>query len=147
MLFLARILDGVTAGNITIAQAYISDVTDEQNRAKGRGLIGAALGLGFIIGRALGGLLSKAGYSRPALVAAGVATLDLLAATFFLPEPLSLARREEMAQIRRPPFTLGVLIQELRHPLTEPLLHLRFFYGLAFSPFRVSSRYPHKPSG
>jgi DHA1 family tetracycline resistance protein-like MFS transporter len=135
-LFLSRILDGVTAGNITVAQAYISDVTDEKNRAKGLGLIGAAFGLGFIIGPALGGLLSKSGYNVPAFVAAGVATLNLLAIAFFLPESLSLARREEMAQIQRPSFTLGALLVALRRPIVGPLLHLRFFYGLAFSLFQ-----------
>ncbi len=51
MLFAARIIDGLTGGNITIAQAYITDVTDRKNRAKGLGIIGAAFGLGFIIGR------------------------------------------------------------------------------------------------
>jgi len=136
VLFLARILDGLTAGNITVAQAYISDVTDEKNRARGLGLIGAAFGLGFIIGPALGGLLSKAGYSVPAFVAAGVATLNLTAIALFLPESLSLARREEMAQIQRPPFTLGALLVALRRPVVGPLLHLRFFYGLAFSLFQ-----------
>ncbi len=135
-LFFARILDGVTAGNITVAQAYISDVTDEKNRAKGLGLIGAAFGLGFIIGPALGGLLSKAGYSVPAFAAAGVAALNLLAIGFFLPESLSLARRAEMAQVQRPPFTLAALLHALRRPVVGPLLHLRFFYGLAFSLFQ-----------
>lgn len=136
VLFFARILDGVTAGNITVAQAYISDVTDETNRARGLGLIGAAFGLGFIIGPATGGLLSKAGYSVPAFVAAGVAALNLLMIAFLLPESLTLARREAMAQVQRPPFTLGALRQALRRPVVGPLLHLRFFYGLAFSIFQ-----------
>lgn len=58
MLFLSRILAGITAANISVAQAYISDVTDSQSRAKGLGLIGAAFGLGFILGPAIGGALS-----------------------------------------------------------------------------------------
>ncbi len=136
VLFFARILDGVTAGNITVAQAYISDVTDEKNRARGLGLIGAAFGLGFIIGPAVGGLLSKAGYSVPAFAAAGLATVNLLAIAFFLPESLSLAQRKGMAQIQRPPFTLGALLVALRRPVVGPLLHLRFFYGLAFALFQ-----------
>lgn len=136
VLFLARILDGVTAGNITVAQAYISDVTDEKNRARGLGLIGAAFGLGFIIGPAAGGLLSKAGYSVPAFVAAGVAALNLLQIFFLLPESLTEERRREMAGRPRPPFTLQALIVALRRPVVGPLLHVRFFFGLAFSTFQ-----------
>ncbi len=136
VLFLARILDGITAGNITVAQAYISDVTDEKNRARGLGLIGAAFGLGFIIGPAAGGLLSKAGYSVPAFVAAGVATLNLLQIFFLLPESLTEERRREMAGRPRPPFTLRALIVALRRPVVGPLLHVRFFFGLAFSTFQ-----------
>jgi MFS transporter, DHA1 family, tetracycline resistance protein len=64
ILFFSRILDGLTGGNLTVAQAYITDVTDEQNRAKGLGMIGAAFGLGFIIGPAAGGALSQWGYGR-----------------------------------------------------------------------------------
>ena len=86
VLFLSRILDGLTGGNITVAQAYIADVTDEQNRAKGLGLIGAAFGLGFIIGPAAGGALSQWGYGTPAFVAAAVSFSNLIAIFFLLPE-------------------------------------------------------------
>lgn len=61
ILFISRILDGLTAGNITVSQAYISDITDEKSRAKSLGLIGAAFGFGFIIGPALGGFFSQWG--------------------------------------------------------------------------------------
>ncbi len=63
VLFISRILDGLTGANISVAQAYITDVTDESNRAKGLGLVGAAFGLGFILGPATGGLLSQFGYA------------------------------------------------------------------------------------
>ena len=86
LLFLSRILDGLTGGNITVAQAYITDVTDEQNRAKGLGLIGAAFGLGFIIGPAAGGALSRFGYNLPAFVAAGVSLINFLMILTLLPE-------------------------------------------------------------
>ena len=77
ILFLSRILDGVTGGNISVAQAYITDITNEENRARGLGLIGAAFGLGFIIGPALGGALSAGGrYAVPAFVAAAIAALN-----------------------------------------------------------------------
>lgn len=136
VLFLSRILDGLTGGNITVAQAYISDVTDEQNRARGLGLIGAAFGLGFIIGPAAGGALSQGGYSLPAFVAAGVSFLNLLAIFFLLPESLSSERRAEAMLRRRVPFTLRALMEALQRPTVGPLLHVRFFYGLAFATFQ-----------
>ena len=77
LLFFSRILDGLTGGNLTVAQAYITDITDEQNRARGLGMIGAAFGLGFIIGPAAGGALSQWGYSIPAFVAAAVSIIEL----------------------------------------------------------------------
>ncbi|HEX8686168.1 MAG TPA: MFS transporter, partial [Pyrinomonadaceae bacterium] len=65
MLFAGRIIDGITGGNISTAQAYIADVTTPENRARGMGLIGAAFGLGFIFGPAIGGILSQWGIGVP----------------------------------------------------------------------------------
>ena len=135
-LFFSRLLAGLTGGNITVAQAYIADVTDEQNRAKGLGLIGAAFGLGFIIGPAAGGILSQWGYSVPAFTAAGVATLNFFAIFFLLPESLTAERREEIDQRKRLPFTINALVDVLRRPIVGPLLHVRFFYGLGFATFQ-----------
>lgn len=137
VLFLSRILDGLTGGNISVAQAYIADVTDEQNRARGLGLIGAAFGLGFIIGPAAGGALSQWGYNIPAFVAAAIASLNLLAIYFLLPESLTLERRAAIAQKKRPPFTLKALVEALNRPKVGPLLHLRFVYGMAFATFQT----------
>ncbi len=136
VLFASRILDGLTGGNITVAQAYISDVTDEQNRAKGLGLIGAAFGLGFIIGPAVGGTLSQWGYSVPAFAAAAVAFLNLMAIFFLLPKSLTPERRADATLRQRPPFTLKALLQALQRPKVGPLLHVRLFYGLAFATFQ-----------
>jgi MFS transporter, DHA1 family, tetracycline resistance protein len=136
VLFFARILDGLTAGNLTVAQAYISDVTDASNRAKGLGMIGAAFGLGFIIGPAVGGLLSKSSYGLPAFVAAGIAALNLVQIFFLLPESLTEERRKEMGERQRPPFNLKALVTALNRPVVGPLLHVRFFFGLAFSTFQ-----------
>ncbi len=136
ILFFSRLLAGLTGGSITVAQAYISDVTDEQNRAKGLGLLGAAFGLGFIIGPAAGGILSQWGYSVPAFTAAGVATLNFIAIYFLLPESLTAQRREEIDQRKRLPFTIKALIDVLRRPIVGPLLHVRFFYGLGFATFQ-----------
>ena len=136
ILFFSRVLAGLTGGNITVAQAYIADVTDEQNRAKGLGLIGAAFGLGFIIGPAAGGILSQWGYSVPAFTAAGVAALNFVAIIFLLPESLTPERREEINQRKQLPFTLKALVEVLRRPKVGPLLHVRFFYGLGFAMFQ-----------
>lgn len=86
LLFLSRIIDGITGGNISIAQAYIADVTDKKNRAKGMGIIGAAFGLGFIFGPAIGGFLSRFSYSAPAYFATAVSLLTVLTTIFFLKE-------------------------------------------------------------
>jgi len=138
LLFVSRILDGLTGGNITVAQAYISDVTDEKNRAKGLGMIGAAFGLGFIIGPAVGGLLSQTSYNLPAFVASGLAFINLLLVYFWLPESLTAERRAVLAGgPARPPFTLKAMLASLNRPYVGPLLHTRFFFGLAFSMFQT----------
>lgn len=137
LLFLARIIDGLTAGNISIAQAYISDVTDAKNRAKGLGLIGAAFGLGFIIGPAAGGALSAWSYTIPALVAAGLSLVNLVLVALWLPESLTAERRAEINNNNRPPLTIKAMWSALRRPLIGPLLHTRFFFGLAFSIFQT----------
>src|ERR1051326_1519151 len=77
-LFVGRIFAGIAGANISTAYAYITDITDESNRAKGMGLIGAAFGLGFIFGPAVGGLLSTHGYSMPMFAAAGLAAFNLV---------------------------------------------------------------------
>jgi DHA1 family tetracycline resistance protein-like MFS transporter len=136
VLFLSRSVDGLTGGNISVAQAYISDITDEQNRARGLGLIGAAFGLGFIIGPAVGGLLSRWGYGVPAFAAAGLSFLNLLAIFFALPESLTEERRAAISQQKLPPFTLAALAAALNRPKVGPLLYVRLFFGLAFAMFQ-----------
>lgn len=136
LLFASRILDGLTGGNISVAQAYITDVTDETNRAQGLGLIGAAFGFGFIIGPALGGLLSNFGYALPAFVAAFVATCNVIGVYFFLPESLTPERRAEMAIREQPKLSLAAMVQAFRRPRVGPILHTRFVFGLAFAMFQ-----------
>ena len=99
MLFAARLLSGAGAGNIAAAQAYITDITTPEKRAKGMGMIGAAFGLGFTIGPALGGLVagsdpSAAALSRPAFVAAGLSALAFVLAFALLRESLPQQARE-----------------------------------------------------
>jgi DHA1 family tetracycline resistance protein-like MFS transporter len=135
MLFAARILDGLTGGNLSIAQAYISDVTDVKNRSKGLGMIGAAFGLGFIIGPVTGGFLSQWGYAVPAFAAAALSFINLVLIYAWLPESLTAEKRSSMRE-KRPPITLGALIQALGRPFSGSLLVTRFFFGLAFAIFQ-----------
>jgi DHA1 family tetracycline resistance protein-like MFS transporter len=92
ILFLSRIIDGTTGGNISVAQAYIADVTDKKNRARGMGLIGAAFGMGFILGPAIGGLLSRVSFSLPAYFAAGVSLITSISTWLFLKETVKTNR-------------------------------------------------------
>jgi len=86
-LFAARILDGLSGGNLTVAQAYISDITAPEERAKSFGMIiGVSFGLGFLMGPMLGGFLSRYGYDVPAYVAAAISFTSIMATTFLLPE-------------------------------------------------------------
>jgi len=89
MLFAGRIIDGITGGNISTAQAYIADVTTEENRAKGMGMIGAAFGLGFIFGPAIGGILSRWGAHVPFFFAGGLALANATLLYFVLPETVT----------------------------------------------------------
>ncbi|MFD1255679.1 MFS transporter [Mucilaginibacter terrae] len=86
MLFVARILDGITGGNISVAQAMVSDTSTPENRAKRFGILGSAFGFGFVLGPAMGGLLSKLGMQVPFYFAAGIALVGALCATFVLKE-------------------------------------------------------------
>lgn len=86
LVFLGRVIGGITGGNIATAQAYIADVTSRENRAKGMGIFGAMFGLGFILGPALAGVLSKYGVSLPFYVAAVLALANAIAVLLILPE-------------------------------------------------------------
>ncbi len=136
ILFASRIIDGLTGGNLSIAQAYISDVTDAKNRAKGLGLIGAAFGLGFIIGPVTGGFLSQWGYAVPAFAAAVMSFTNLMLIFFWLPESLTAEKRAAMTD-KRPAATLGALFIALKRPFSGSLLISRFFFGVAFAIFQT----------
>src|SRR5687768_6180966 len=108
LLFIARIVGGIAGANIPTAQAYIADITSPENRARGMGLIGAAFGLGFILGPPMGGLLSSYGVSRgmhanflPGAAACAFSLTALILALLFLGE--SRTRHDAAASSRRPP--------------------------------------------
>ena len=136
VLFASRIIDGITGGNLNVAQAYISDVTNVDNRAKGLGMIGAAFGLGFIIGPITGGLLSQWGFAVPAFSAAGLALINLILVTAWLPESLVAEKRSVMID-NRPTLSISDMFKARHRPLTGSLLISRFFFGLAFAIFQT----------
>ena len=86
LVFLGRIISGITGGNISTAQAYIADITTKENRARGMGIFGATFGLGFVFGPALAGVLSKYGIHVPFYCAAGLSFVNSVALYFVLPE-------------------------------------------------------------
>jgi MFS transporter, DHA1 family, tetracycline resistance protein len=86
VLFLARMIDGATAGNLSLAQAYISDITKPEDRAKSFGVIGIAFGIGFLIGPAISGILAKSDYRYPVFMAAGLSALSIIATSVLLPK-------------------------------------------------------------
>jgi len=136
LLFAARILAGLTGGNISVAQAYITDVTTPKDRARALGMIGAAFGLGFIIGPVSGGMLNELARAAPAYMAASLSLVNLLMVAFWLPESLTADRRAELAQSGRPELSLKALLGALHRPLVGPLLNARFWFALAFALFQ-----------
>ncbi len=133
MLFGARALAGACAGNIAAAQAYIADITKPEDRAKGMGLIGAAFGLGFIIGPALGGFLAgndpaTADLAIPAWVAAALSLTALCGVLVLLPESLSPDRRGGPSRGR-----VGAILSVLSRPVLSRLILIFFLVILAFA--------------
>ena len=135
MIFAGRILDGITGGNISTAQAYIADVTSRKNRAKGMGLIGAAFGLGFVLGPALGGILSKYGPNIPFLFAGMMALVNAIALYFFLPESLKKGAREQ--SVRRANRFVE-LFNSLADSRFRTITSIYFFVVVGFSIMTTS---------
>ncbi len=123
VLFFARFLDGVTGGNISVAQAVIADITTPENRAKGFGIFGASLGLGFVIGPVLSLVAQQRSLGTAFLVASAVAAIALVITIFFLPETL-----ERKADSSTNIFDLG--LRDLVKGLTFPRLGILFIINL-----------------
>jgi DHA1 family tetracycline resistance protein-like MFS transporter len=113
-LFLGRIIAGITGASFTTATAYIADISTHQNRAQNFGMVGAAFGLGFIIGPVIGGLLGTFGPRIPFLVAAGLSLLNALYGFFVLPESLPKENRRHFVWKRANP--LGSLLHLRKYP-------------------------------
>ena len=135
IIMISRFLDGLTGGNITVAQAYISDVTDEKSRAKGMGMIGAAFGLGFILGPASGGFLSQWGYAVPAFVSAGLSLINLFLITFLLPESLPKEKRVHHLSEAKRKHPLKGLSAAFAKPIAGPILGSIIVFSLSMSMF------------
>ncbi len=119
-LFIGRMIAGITGASITTAAAYIADISTPEKRAQNFGMIGAAFGLGFIIGPFLGGTLSHYGVRIPFFAAAGLSLLNCLYGYFILPESLSKQNRREFDWKRANP--LGALQQLNRYPVIAGLV-------------------------
>jgi DHA1 family tetracycline resistance protein-like MFS transporter len=136
MLFAGRILDGLTGGNISTAQAYIADITTPENRAKGMGLVGAAFGLGFIFGPALGGILSHWGIHVPFFFAAGLCFANAVLLYFTLPETVTKDHpARNMASSGR---GLRQLLNSLKQPRLALVIIIYFLFVVAFSIMTTS---------
>jgi DHA1 family tetracycline resistance protein-like MFS transporter len=140
LIFLSRVIDGATAGNLSIAQAYISDVTAPKDRAKSFAVIGIAFGLGFLVGPAVSGYLSQFGYHTPIFAAAGLSFLSILATQFLLP---AVPKREApLSDINPGPggkrlsvFNWGAYLPYFQRKELGVLLQQFFLFAFSFSLF------------
>src|SRR5829696_7264289 len=126
MLFFARIVDGLSGGNISTARAYVADITEPKDRARAYGLIGAAFGLGFIMGPALSGLLSRVSYTAPIWAAAGLTLVATAMAWFWLPETVHRAAAGTGMPFRN-------LAKMLQRPGLRRMLVIDFVYWFSFA--------------
>lgn len=135
ILFVSRFIDGITGGNINVAQAYISDVTTEKDRGRALGMIGAAFGLGFILGPATGGLLASIDYALPAWLGAGLEVMNVLLVLVFVKESLTPEVHARLALKPRKFIDFAGLRRSLAHHRVGPLLTIRTFSSLSFGVF------------
>ena len=131
VLFAARIVDGLSGGNISTARAYVADVTEPKDRSKAYGLIGAAFGLGFIMGPALSGILAAYSMTAPIWAAAGVTMMATLMAWFWLPETVHRASAGTGNPFRS-------LAEMLQRPGLRRMLWVDFIYWFAFAIFQTT---------
>lgn len=129
LIFAARIIDGLTAGNLSVAQAYIADVTEPQKRTKAFGIIGISFGLGFLIGPAISGLLAHYGHQYPILAAAFLSALSILFTFFLLPQ------KENIQTDPKGWFDFSVYGKSFRDPDLSPYLQQFLSFIFSFSVF------------
>jgi DHA1 family tetracycline resistance protein-like MFS transporter len=130
MLFAARIVDGLSGGNITTARAYIADVTPDEDRARAYGILGAAFGLGFIVGPALGAAFSHISYTAPIWAAAAITVAATALAWVWLPETV------HRAHAGGAPW--GALREMSARPHLQRLFAIDFIYWMAFAVYQTT---------
>lgn len=136
ILIVSRVLAGIGSANISTTQAYITDITDSSNRSKAMGIIGAAFGLGFVLGPPLGGILkTHYGISMVGYAAAGLTAFDLVLAYFFLPESL----KEKKPATRIQLFSFSKMADAFRRPAISRILIATFLFVFAFVNMQVSA--------
>src|SRR6266568_845266 len=131
VLFVARIVDGLSGGNISTARAYVADVTDPKDRARAYGLIGAAFGLGFILGPAISGVLARVSYTAPIWAAAAITLVATAMAWLWLPETVHRAHAGTGMPFRN-------LAETMKRPGLRRVLVIDFVYWLAFAVFQTT---------
>ena len=134
LLFVARIIDGITGGNISTAQAYIADVTPPEERSRGMGLIGAAFGLGFVVGPVIGGLMTHISPGAPFLFAAGLAAANATALFFLLPESLSPEHRSVSGR----QASIFQIMREAGNRTITVVMSASFFSTVSFAMLTVT---------
>jgi multidrug resistance protein len=132
VLFVSRIMAGIGGSTVPVAEAYIADVTPPEHRAGNMGLIGAAFGLGFTVGPALGGIMASVSVEAPGLVAAALCATNALAALLFLPETHP-ASQDTGRAAPGSAFTLAGLRESLEVPGLARILLLYFLFTVAFA--------------
>lgn len=135
VMYLARIIDGITGGNISTAMAAIADISKPEDRAKNFGLIGMAFGFGFIIGPVLGGVLSKISLQAPAYGAAVIALITAAFGFFAFPETLPVERRNRNSADLNP---LRPIAAAFARPEMRTLLLALFFLNFAFAGLQTN---------
>ncbi len=128
-LFIGRLVSGITSASYSTAGAYIADVTPEDERAAKFGMLGAAFGLGFVVGPALGGLLGGISLRMPFWAAAGLSLTNALYGFFILPESLAVERRAQFSLAKANPFGSLALLRS--HPRLLGLSLVAFLYNVA----------------
>jgi MFS transporter, DHA1 family, tetracycline resistance protein len=137
MVFVSRAIDGATAGNLSLAQAYVSDVTAKENRAKSFAIIGIAFGIGFLLGPAISAFLSAYGHRYPIYAAQGLSALSILATALLLPSvrPQPGASEAGPAGRRLALLSWGRYADYFRRPVLASLLLQFFAFGFSFATF------------
>src|SRR5216117_4260785 len=133
ILFLSRVVSGFAGGNISAAQAYMADITTPAERSRGMGVVGAAFGIGFSIGPAIGGFAAHFGTAAPGLVAVALSLANFVSAYLILPESLKPEHR-----VKRRLFDMAHIGEAIDRPRLRPLMIVWALVPLAFAGYTVA---------